>query len=143
MPGRFNFPPTPTAKSNYSSTKPSTESTYNFPRASAAASAAAALVPHYAPPVKHSYSVPPMFYLYYCFFILYGLIVGTQDCITFLKHGPMHLVVALGSIFRAFLSLFRSVRGGVNSETTNLVSYFGHSFCFGALFCYFFLGIAL
>lgn len=100
--------------------------------------------PSYAPPArprvpKHAYSIPPTFFLYYCFFILYGLIVGTKDCITFIKHGPMHMIIAFGSVFRAVFSIFRSSRG-MSPDYTDLLNYFGHSFCFAALFSYLFLG---
>ncbi|KAJ5353873.1 hypothetical protein N7541_006437 [Penicillium brevicompactum] len=75
-----------------------------------------------------------MFFLYYCFFTLYGLIVAVSDGFSFARGGTIHMIVAA-------MSVFGVARATASPNYITLVNYFGHSFCFGALFCYLFLGI--
>lgn len=73
------------------------------------------------------------FFLYYCFFTLYGLVIAVKDCFSFASGGTIHMILAA-------MSVFGIARATASPNYINLVNYFGHSFCFTALFCHLFLG---
>jgi hypothetical protein len=64
--------------------------------------------------------------MYYCFFFLYMAIVAVQECISFASHGTMHMLFAVMSVF--------GLARATGPSWVDLLTYFGHSFCFGMLF---------